>query len=132
MAQFLRCFFFNFFLDFPYSWDSAPYPDDVERDLEGNLHLLAEQYRLKSGLFKTKHLLVLLGDDFKYSNKVLWRIQIDNYRKIIEIFDRKPEYKIKAKFSTLSDYFERLDYCFSFFKLFFSAYFFCHKIAICN
>ncbi|VEL35193.1 unnamed protein product, partial [Protopolystoma xenopodis] len=70
---------------------------------------LADQYRKKAVLFKTGNIvLVPLGDDFRFLSTKEWDIQVSNYRKLIQYYDDHPELRITLRFSTLSNYFDRL------------------------
>ena len=94
--------------EFNYPWEKRLNPTDVLKSLEAYIHILAEQYRLKNSLFRTTHVLVLLGDDFRYYDPFVWSQQIDAYRSIIELFRKRSEFKISARFSTLSEYFSEV------------------------
>lgn len=81
----------------------------TEQNIENRAKQLYEQYRLKSSLFSHGTIFVPLGDDFRYDHKEEWDQQYENYNKLMQYMNAKPEWKIKVKFGTLSDYFKELE-----------------------
>ncbi|XP_068608900.1 alpha-mannosidase 2 [Brachionichthys hirsutus] len=80
----------------------------TEQNVEERALILLDQYRQKSRLFRSHVLLVPLGDDFRFTQSQEWDAQFSNYQKLFDYFDQHPELHIKARFGTLSDYFETL------------------------
>ncbi|KAH3844392.1 hypothetical protein DPMN_086650 [Dreissena polymorpha] len=70
--------------------------------------LLYEQYRLKGSLFKHNTIMVPLGDDFRFDMLEEWDQQYENYKQLMDYMNAKPEWKIKVKFGTLSEFFKQI------------------------
>ncbi|CAH8534087.1 unnamed protein product [Schistosoma turkestanicum] len=72
-------------------------------------NMLADQYRKKATLYNNHGLVLIpLGDDFRYQSVHEWNVQLNNYNKLIQYINSNTDYRMKIRFSTLSDYFHAL------------------------
>jgi alpha-mannosidase II len=94
--------------DMYFPWETSLTGEDVQKNWDASVRSLAQQYQLKASLFRTDNLLVLVGDDFRFSERAEWNVQIEMHRQLIEHFATNPELKITAKFSNLSSYFDAI------------------------
>lgn len=68
--------------------------------------LIVDQYKKKAKLYKTRIVLIPLGDDFRYSQNTEWEAQRKNYEKLFEYINNEPSMNVEAKFGTLQEYFD--------------------------
>ncbi|KAF3854632.1 hypothetical protein F7725_022687 [Dissostichus mawsoni] len=75
-------------------WKVPPKPV-VEANVAERANLLLDQYRKKSKLYRSKVLLVPLGDDFRYDKALEWDQQFNNYQKLFDYMNSHPELHVQ-------------------------------------
>uniref|UniRef100_A0A915IEJ3 mannosyl-oligosaccharide 1,3-1,6-alpha-mannosidase n=1 Tax=Romanomermis culicivorax TaxID=13658 RepID=A0A915IEJ3_ROMCU len=81
-------------------------PENVKSSAE----LLTSQYRAIGSLWPHNHVLVPLGDDFRFMNLEDFKLQYDNYKMLFSYINaHSNELKVKAKFSTITNYFKEVN-----------------------
>ncbi|XP_055385035.1 alpha-mannosidase 2 [Condylostylus longicornis] len=88
-------------------WNAAPQQIN-DLNIVERANLIVDQWRKKSVLYKTRSVLIPLGDDFRYSQSTEWKAQRENYEKLFDYINGDPNMFVEAKFATLQDYFDSL------------------------
>lgn len=57
-------------------------------------------------MYRSKSVLIPLGDDFRYTQSTEWVAQRTNYQKLFEYMNNEPSLNVEAKFGTLQEYFD--------------------------
>lgn len=95
----------NFGVYCPWRIPPQPITDD---NVAQRAELIVDQWRKKSVLYKTRNVLIPLGDDFRYTQSKEWEAQRVNFEKLFEYINNEPSLNVEAKFGTLQDYFDAI------------------------
>lgn len=88
-------------------WNIAP-QEITDLNVQKRSELVLDQWRKKSVLYKTRSVLIPLGDDFRYTQSTEWEAQRKNFEKIFEYVNNVPNLNVEAKFATLQEYFDSI------------------------
>lgn len=58
--------------------------------------LIVDQWRKKSMLYKTRSVLIPLGDDFRYTQSSEWEAQRVNYEKLFDYINNEPGLNVEV------------------------------------
>lgn len=86
-------------------WRIPPRPID-DSNVHKRADLIVDQWKKKATLYKTRTVLIPLGDDFRYSQNTEWEAQRKNFDKLFEFINNEPSLFVEAKFGTLQEYFD--------------------------
>lgn len=78
----------------------------TNENLVHSAEMLYLQYRAKAYYYQHNTILVPIGDDFRYDKEKEWDQQYENYEKLIQYMNSKPEWNINIQWGTLKDYFQ--------------------------
>uniref|UniRef100_U5EZM2 Alpha-mannosidase n=1 Tax=Corethrella appendiculata TaxID=1370023 RepID=U5EZM2_9DIPT len=79
-----------------------------EQNVAQRAELIIDQWRKKSVLYKTRSVLIPLGDDFRYTQSTEWEAQRTNFEKLFDYINNEPNLNIEVKFATLQEYFDSM------------------------
>ena len=83
----------------------------VKKINKGNIKQLSKelvmQYKKTAQLYRTNVLLVPLGDDFSWSHRKEWELQVKNYKALMKFINKKFK-SLNIKFGTLDEYFNKI------------------------
>ncbi|KAJ3694916.1 hypothetical protein LUZ60_000293 [Juncus effusus] len=104
------CCQFDFARKHKFGYELCPWRvDPVETNpsnVKERAEKLLDQYRKKSTLYRTKTVLVPLGDDFRYVSSDEAETQFRNYQMIFDFINSNHYLNAEVQFGTLEDYFQ--------------------------
>ncbi|XP_053680748.1 alpha-mannosidase 2 [Anopheles nili] len=86
-------------------WNVPPRPIN-DHNVEERAKMIVDQWRKKSVLYRTRNVLIPLGDDFRYTTSNEWEAQRVNFEQLFNYINNEPSLNVEAKFATLQDYFD--------------------------
>uniref|UniRef100_A0A2M3ZE22 Alpha-mannosidase n=1 Tax=Anopheles braziliensis TaxID=58242 RepID=A0A2M3ZE22_9DIPT len=78
----------------------------TDQNVAERANAIVDQWRKKSRLYRTRNVLIPLGDDFRYTTSNEWQAQRVNYERLFEYINNEPSLNVEARFATLQDYFD--------------------------
>ena len=85
-------------------WGVNPTPITPSNVAERSAKLL-DQYRKKASLFRTRHVVAPIGNDFEFMRTEYAENQFKNYQAIFDHMNSDPRMNVHARFATLHEYF---------------------------
>uniref|UniRef100_A0A182UAA6 Alpha-mannosidase n=1 Tax=Anopheles melas TaxID=34690 RepID=A0A182UAA6_9DIPT len=86
-------------------WNVPPKPI-TDQNVAERAEMIVDQWRKKSVLYRTRNVLIPLGDDFRYTTSSEWEAQRVNFEQLFNYINNEPSLNVEAKFATLQDYFD--------------------------
>jgi alpha-mannosidase II len=80
----------------------------TEQNIESLATMLQKEYRFTASLYQYKTLIIFIGEDNSFTERVMWENTYSNYGKLMNFINSKPEWKMNIKFGTIKEYFERI------------------------
>jgi alpha-mannosidase II len=84
---------------------SCPWQVPPKEITKSNVHerasTLLQQYRQKSKLYRSKNVLIPLGDDFRYDSTKEIDAQFRNYKMLMDYVNTQPGFKAQMRFGTV-------------------------------
>lgn len=65
--------------------------------------LIVDQWQKKSMLYKTRSLLIPLGDDFRFTQSSEWEAQRVNYDKLFDYINNEPGLNVEVRHLRISN-----------------------------
>ncbi|XP_050068317.1 alpha-mannosidase 2 [Anopheles maculipalpis] len=86
-------------------WNVPPRPIN-DQNVAERAETIVDQWRKKSVLYRTRNVLIPLGDDFRYTTSSEWEAQRVNFEHLFDYINNEPSLNVEVKFATLQDYFD--------------------------